>query len=190
MRSSLYSILCIVVRVGAILLVMNTLAGLPLAFVSVRSAQFGGGAERTLIGFTDVLVALGIALWLYPGLLARFASGQASHQVFESPLSAAQFQYVAFAVLGVVFAMNALVDLVAIGTRAALTLRMHDPAYAGLQLQEQAMVVAQVAKLMLGVGPAAGSRGLEGALRGIREKGLLQALAEESAGDVDSTKSK
>lgn len=102
------------VRVGAILLLVTTLAGLPFAFASVHNGQFGAGAEGILIGFNGALIALAIALWLYPGWLARLAAGQASGQVFESPISAAQLQYIAFAVLGVAFAMNALLDLVAL----------------------------------------------------------------------------
>ncbi|MEP7097765.1 MAG: hypothetical protein ABI748_08895 [Dokdonella sp.] len=190
MRTSLYSILCIVVRVGAILLLVKTMVGLPLALSSVRGGQFGPGAQDMVIGFTGALVALASALWLYPGLLARLASTQRSREIFESPISAAQLQYVAFAVLGVAFAMDALLDLVAFGMRAALTFGLHDPAYEGLRLEDRARVGAQVAKLVLGIALAAGSRGLVGLLRGLRENGLPQALAADLEEDVDSVKLK
>lgn len=190
MRTSLYSILCIVVRVSAILLFVKTMVALPLALSSARGGQFGPGAEGMLIGFTGALVALAIALWLYPGLLARLASIQRSREVFESPISAAQLQYVAFAVLGVAFAIDALLDLVAFGTRAALIFRLHDPAYDGLRLDDRARVVALVAKLILGVALAAGSLGLVGLLRGLRENGLPKAVAADLEEDVESPKSK
>lgn len=185
MRTSLYSILCIVIRVGAILLVVEIAVGLPLALSSLRGKQFGPGAEGMLIGFSGALAVLASALWLYPGLLARLAITQASRQVFESQIGAEQLQYIAFAVLGVAFAMNGLIDLVGVGMRAALTFSLHDPAFENMRHEDWARVVTQVLKVILGVGLAIGSRGLAGLLHRLRETGLGPASSEH-AQNVDS----
>jgi hypothetical protein len=48
-------------------------------------------------------------LWLYPGPLARLASARSSQQVFESPISAAQVQWIALSVLGMYFVVDGIV---------------------------------------------------------------------------------
>ena len=179
MRTSLYSILCIVVRMGAILLIVQTVVGLPLAWPGVRGGQFGAGAESMLIGFGGALVALGITLWIYPGMLARLAAGQASRQVFESPISSMELQYIAFAVLGAAFAMNGLIDLVGVGMRAALTFNLRAPALANLRREDWARIATLGLRLVLGVILMFGSSGLAGLLYRLRETGLRPASPAE-----------
>lgn len=184
MRTSLYSILCIVVRLGAILLIVETAVGFPLALSGTHGGPFGPGTERMLIGFSGALVALGVALWLYPGLLARPAASQAHQQVFESPISAGQLQYIAFAVLGIVFAMSALTALVGFGMRAVLTSHLHDAAFDNLRREDWARVATDVLKFVLGLALTLGSRGLVGLLQVLRESALPPALPADSADAV------
>lgn len=100
MRTSLYSILCIVVRLGAVLLFVETVTSLPVAWESLRiwtqdPSAPDDAVRGMLIGFSGASLALAALLWLYPGVLARVAADAGSREVFESPLSARQLQYIA-----------------------------------------------------------------------------------------------
>lgn len=183
MRTSLYSVLCIVIRLGAVLLAVNTAVGFPAAYLAASSGNFGDGALGALLGFSGALLAVATLLWLFPGILARLAAGQSSRQVFESPLGAREFQYIAFAVLGLGFAMGGLVDLVGFVMRSALTLNLDD---AYLRREDWVRVVPQALKLVLGVALAAGSRGLADVLCRLRETGLSTASRADSRDAADS----
>jgi hypothetical protein len=177
MRTSLYSILCIVVRLGAVLLLVQTLASLPGAWDALQgwerqSGEAGGAARGMLIGFSGALIALAIALWLYPGLLARLAAGNASGEVFDSPIAAKELHFIAFSVLGIVFAIGALLGLVSTGLRIALSAHFGDVAFTTLAWQNGIDLFVLFLKLALGIGLSLGARGLVGLLHRLRERGL------------------
>lgn len=195
MRTSLYSILCIVVRLGAVLLFAQTVVSLPGAWEVLRtweqsSGGAGDGVARVmLIGFGGALIALAIALWLYPGLLARLASGSAaSREVFESPIGAKDLQYIALSVLGIVFAVSALLGLVAVLFRIALSAQLGDVAFTTLAWQNGASLLVQALELTLGVGLTFGARGLTGLLYRLRERGLPPAGSESGAEEISPSK--
>ena len=183
MRTSLYSVLCIVIRLGAILLAMNTAIGFAPAYLAASNGHFGVGATGSVIGFSGALLATAVLLWLFPGILARLAVGQASQQVFELTIGANELQYIALAVLGVAFAMSGLIDLVDFSMRTALTFNLNDSTY--IQRENWLRVVPQILKLVLGLVLAVGSRGLAGLLHRLRETGLGPASSEH-AQNVDS----
>jgi hypothetical protein len=174
MRTSLYSILCIVIRLGAVLLAVETLVGLPVALDAMHASN-SQGLGGALIGFYGVFFALAAALWIYPGLLARLAAGQSSRQVFESPLGAEDLQYIALCVLGVYFVVSGIFGLIDTGLRVLVMMRQSDPAYAALRTPDIARLVAVAAKIAIGVGLALGARGLTGWVRRLREQGLPPA---------------
>lgn len=178
MRTSLYSILCIVVRLGAVMLFVETLASLPAAWSAMHGTE-EQAARGMLIGFGGALLALAALLWLYPGVLARMAAGTASREVFESPISARQLQYIAFSVLGVVFAIKGLTGLVAVLFRIALSAQYGDTAFRMLLWQNGAAVSVQVLEFAVGIGLTFGARGLTGLLQRLRERGLPPAQADE-----------
>ena len=180
MRTSLYSVLCIVIRLGAILLVINTVVGFPPAYLAASNGNFGDSATGSLIGFSGALLAIAVLLWLFPGILARLAAGRANQQVFESPTDAQELQYIAFAVLGVAFAMNGLIDLIGFGTRAVLMAGLDVADIEYVRRDNWARIVTQVLKLVLGVLLAVGSRGVTGLLHRLRETGLRPASPADS----------
>jgi len=180
MKTSLYSILCIVIRLGAIQLLVTTLTGLPFWMASLDAGQYGPSAPGMVVGISGALIAVAALLWLYPGLLARLAASRSSQESFESPISPGQLQYIAFAVLGVAFAMNALLDLVAVVIRIGVTSQLSDMAVGALIRRDEVTLAMQILKLALGIGLAFGSRGLVGWLEHLRERGLPPAWPESA----------
>lgn len=191
MRTSLYSILCIVVRLGAVLLLVQTLASLPGAWQALQSWDSPGGdgaARGMLIGFSGALIALAIALWLYPGLLARLAAGDASREVFESPIAVKELHFIAFSVLGLVFAIDALVGLASILFRTAMSAQVGDVAFTTLAWQNGIDLLVLSLKLMLGIGLTLGARGLVGLLHRLRERGLPPPRYDDGRNDAPPPK--
>jgi hypothetical protein len=173
MRTSLYTILCIVIRAGAVVLAVNTLSELLTVLASLRA----GALPRELwISFASVGATLLIAflLWTWPGLVARIAAGRSSGQVFESPIDAAQFQYIALSVLGVWLVVEGLVSLAQFALEWVVALDMYDHKYdqmvsMGRLFSAGAYWVIQIA---LGLLLAFNASGLTGLMQRLRDGSL------------------
>jgi hypothetical protein len=187
MRTSLYSILCIVVRLGAVLLFVETAVSLPSVWATLQANEYES-VRGMLIGFSGALIALAVALWLYPGLLARLAAGAASREVFESPIAAKELHFIAFSVLGVVFAISALLGLVSALLRIALSAHFGDTAFETLAWQNAADLLVLFLKLAFGIGLTFGARGLVGLLHRLRERGLPPAQYDDAAKETPPSK--
>jgi hypothetical protein len=186
MRTSLYSILCILVRLGAVIMAVSTIVTIPMVWQANTASHFGEGYAGILFGFGGALLALAVLLWIYPGVLARIAAGSASQQVFESPISAEEFEQIVLAGIGVWFAIQALADLAAVGSRIIVVAHASEASLAGMLRSEYFRLVPLLIKFLLGIALAMRARGLVGFLRGLRERALPNALA-ESADGPDST---
>jgi hypothetical protein len=108
MRTSMYSILCIVIRLGAVLLAVSTLGSVLSMVMALRQGVAALELAPAMVAFVLTLL-VAFLLWLYPGPLARLASARSSQQVFESPISAAQVQWIALSVLGMYFVVDGIV---------------------------------------------------------------------------------
>jgi len=111
MRTSLYSILCIVIRLGAAVLAASTLGSVLSLALMIRQ----GTALADLgwvFGVWVAMLAIAFLLWLYPGWLARLCSPRSANQVFESPIAARDLQWIAFSVLGAYFVVAGIVGFV------------------------------------------------------------------------------
>ena len=123
MKTSLYTVLCLVVRGFALSFLIGLLTTLP----GVLAAASGTPDATTKL---YVLVYLGVcaigafALWLYPGLVARLASSRAAHEPFESSVGAIDLQRIAYAVVGAWFALSAIGTLAWTVLRIAMAQRM------------------------------------------------------------------
>jgi len=182
MKTSLYSILCIVIRVGAVLLFVNTSIDLPITIVGVQGTQYAAEAQLAVIGISVGMIGLAFLLWLYPGLVARLATSRSAQESFESPIGPSQLQYIALAVLGVAFAMRGVVDLVSAVLRIGFSAQISENsisvlAGSGIQL------VMPIVRVALGIGLAFGASGLTGWLERLRERGSLPAWSESAPGD-------
>ncbi|HEU4663620.1 MAG TPA: hypothetical protein VFS55_06290 [Dokdonella sp.] len=111
MRTSLYSILCIVIRLGAVLLAVSALGSVLATAMMVRDGRSPIDLSWIAAAFVASL-AIACLLWLYPGPLARLCTARSANQVFESPLAPHDLQWIAFAVLGVYFVVDGIVGFV------------------------------------------------------------------------------
>lgn len=105
MKTSLYTLLCLVIRLGAVLMAVHTIQS--VFWIAVRW-HMDGTAQLPALAFGAAGFLLAAALWLWPGLLARLAAGRSAYQVFEMSLSVAALQRVSFAVVGVWWVIDGL----------------------------------------------------------------------------------
>ena len=170
MRTSLYSILCIVVRLGAIFLAFGTLSSLLALLVTWRAGSEVADLGLS-IGFVALVLLLAFMLWVFPGILARIAAGRSSEQVFDSPISAAQIQWIAFSVLGMYFVVSGLVGLSHYAIRYLRAGEMVGYDQMGAFMSDGLYWILQIA---LGAVLALGARGLAGALYRLRYVNMPQ----------------
>ena len=184
MRTSLYSILCILIRLGAVIMAASTVVAFPAAWVTAVTSHAGSYAG-VLLGFGGVILALSALLWVYPGSLARLAAGKASEQIFESPLSADDLQQIAFAVVGIWFAIEATAGLISTIVSVVVASYESDAgegaALAGAMFRHELVRIAPLlVKLFLGVVLAMRARGIVGWIRAFQERGLPAPVAEST----------
>lgn len=111
MRTSLDSILCIVIRLGAVLLAVSTLGSVLSVVVMIHQGQSPADLAW-IFGAWVATIAIAFLFWLYPGPLARLCSARSAHQVFDSPIATRDLQWIAFSVLGAYFVAGGIVGFV------------------------------------------------------------------------------
>jgi hypothetical protein len=168
MRTSLYSILCIVVRLGAVFLAFGTLGHLMTVLLSWYQ-----NLSLDLLGLTcaAVFISLLIALllWVYPGVLARVAAGRSSQQVFETSISASDVQWIALSVLGMYFAMTGLIGLSGYGfNRMIMSAVMDRPLSDERTRKMVSDLLYWMIHTVLGLSLAIGAKGLVGLFHRLR----------------------
>ncbi len=164
MKTSLYTILCITIRAGAVIWAVGSVVHLPFSLVAaLDTANPNANITWLACGVAFQLLVAGL-LWLYPGVLARFAAGKASHQYFESSIPAAKLQYIAFSVVGIWFVLEGLVFLSYELVQAAQF------EFESLPVKLPVMASSS-ARIVFGLALMFGARGLAGLLNSIREKG-------------------
>lgn len=164
MKTSLYSILCIAIRIGAVLWAIGSLANLPFSWIAAQNTQQPSAAVTWLLCGEVVQLLVIAALWLYPGTLARFAASRSSREIFEAAVSPMQFQYIAFSVVGAWVALEGCVFLSYEIVRTAQFAFENFPLKLA-SLAESGVRIAGGLALMLG------ARGLAGLLSTLRERG-------------------
>lgn len=181
MKTSLYSILCIVIRVVAILLIANTVLAFPSLYAAMGNMSHPDYARAWLYYLTATDFLIGASLWIYPGVLARLAVSKSGHDVFESPLSPLDFQRIAFSILGAWFVLNGLID---VAHDVFHMFTMADPADGmsiGIAFEaESVKFVTSTARFLLGVILMFGARGLVGLINRMRYRGSDMAAMDKS----------
>lgn len=167
MKTTLFSILSAAVRVAALLLVVESLLGIGGYFANpISNVQMW--THWVVVGGGLFGAAVGVVLWMYPGWLVRPAVGRAAHDVFESPLTAEDFQRIGICLLGIWFAVDGIRSLVYLLIRSsAIASQGYD--YAGITLAMSAPdIAAALALIVAGISLTLGSRGLVGLLVRLR----------------------
>ncbi len=175
MKTSLYTILCIAIRLGAVWLGVSVVLAFPGIYKAAGSGSFGEMATTIVLVGSAIALLIALLLWIYPGVLARLAAGKSSTQVFESPISAEQIQQTAFAVLGIWFVMTGLVSLTHEILRTLLFDQVDVAVASGARTWQVRLLLTDATQIVLGCALALGSHGLVGLLRRLRQEGLQPA---------------
>lgn len=167
MKTTLYSILCAAVRIAALLLVVESLLGIAGHFLNPISGV-PMLTNWVLIGGGLFAAAIGVVLWMFPGWLVWPAVGRAAHEVFESPLTAEDFQRIGICLLGIWLAADGIRSLVYLLIRSsAIGSQGYD--HVGITLAMSAPdIAAALALIVVGISLTLGSRGLVGLLVRLR----------------------
>lgn len=166
MKTTLFTVLCIAIRLGVVLLAVNILEQLP--FWLSQSHQ--GGAYtlyQLLVGLFGLVMAA--VLWVRPGILAWWAIGKGQREVLEIPIGADQIQHIAFSVLGIWMAISGLGGCIShVMIMLFLHARVADAATGILPPGEWRYVCYYILEAVAGGALAIGSRGLIGLLYRLR----------------------
>ena len=179
MRTSLYSILCIVIRLGAVLLAVSTLGSVLSMCLALRNGTAVLELVPVLVAFVLTLL-VAFFLWLCPGPLARMASTRSSQQVLESPIVAAHVQWIALSVLGMYFFVEGLVGFAHYEIQQLIVGAIADREMRIAKFVQVALY--WLLQMGFGVALTLGARGLTGMLQRIRHGDMPpQAEAPENA---------
>ncbi|MGN6384439.1 MAG: hypothetical protein ACTHMK_17725 [Dyella sp.] len=105
MKTTLHTALCIAIRIGAVLLALDVLERVAslLTLGEADPHRFFGAML-----FCALYLGVAVVLWLWPGMLAWWASSRASNEIFVSDLAGHDWQRIALAVVGVWLAVAGL----------------------------------------------------------------------------------
>jgi hypothetical protein len=160
----------------SILLILTRAAAICVAVLQLPTAVLyaWGGSEGwslvTLLAPISILV-LAALLWLFADILLRAALSRSTNASFESDIAPGEWQYLAFATVGLWFAVDGAVDLVWWLTAAARMKAVIDSTtYQGYfgEPENLAGLIATAFQFVVGVALMFGSRGWVGLLRRIR----------------------
>ena len=186
MRTSLYTILCIGIRLAAVLMAVNAALAIPAAYIAFAHGDWSQSELGWLAAIWFVVLLLALLLWIYPGVLARMAAGKASQQIFESPISADELQQIAFTIVGLWLVLAGAIALAQLAIRELLVdhvLRGNSTGSLADDARQRmfADFVTEFVRAALGAMLMLRARGLVGLLRRTREAGI-------PAGAVDAEK--
>jgi hypothetical protein len=179
MRTSLYSILCIVIRLGTIFLAFGMLTRVPMVIVAWK--QGTAAAEIGLsLGVIAAVLLIALLLWIYPSVIARLVAGRNSREVFESPIGPAELQWIALSVLGIYFLMEAVIALSHYGVQWMLFATAFENSDDNRKqlISDMSYYVIQ---LIFGGALTLGARGLSGLLRRLRYGDVAHSAAADTA---------
>lgn len=169
MKTTLYTVLCVAIRLGAVLMAVDILEHVPGLFVFATQAQDGHLAWGVFV-IEGVGLLLAFALWTWPNLLAWWALGRNRHEVLETSITVDQLQYVALSLVGAWMVIRGLSD--GLAGIAYLLLQRHVAESTGAQYldstNEWHLVIQYALVALAGAALMLGSRGLVGLLRRLR----------------------
>ena len=108
------------------------------------------------------------------------ASGRSAQQVFESPISAAELQWIALSVLGMVWVMTGIVDLAELGYRYVWMSEMLGTGEEAAR-RMQGQIAYGAFEILIGIAMTLGARGLATLLRKLRYSGSSGMSAQQSS---------
>jgi hypothetical protein len=183
MKTTLYTVLCVAIRLGAVLMAVGVFERLPGIFF-----YSGDGHYPLLALFMEAFtLLLAFVLWMRPSLLAWWALGGKRQEILESPIHADQLHYVAFSVLGAWLAISGVAGCFGHGAMILLLLRQasYDGAGETVPVTEWHWMVQYGVMVAAGIVLMSGSRGLIGLLQRLR--GYPHYMAAKTSPDAGTT---
>lgn len=175
MKTTLFTVLCIAIRLGAVLLAVNILEQLPF-WLSQSHPGSVYTLYQLLLGF--FVLVLAAVLWVRPGILAWWAIGKGQREILESPINADQVQHIAFSVLGVWMVISGFGGCIShLMIMLFLRERVADAATGVLPPGEWRYVCSYTLEALAGGALAVGSRGLIGLLHRLRGYPVTETVA-------------
>jgi hypothetical protein len=167
MKTTLYTVLCVAIRLGAVFMAVGLLErGFDIFFYPSQDGHCSAGA--LWLEGAGLLVAF--ALWLWPNILVWWAIGRNRHEVLESSIDANQLQYIALSVLGASLFVSSMSACLGHFVLILITLRhsAYDGAPNAVPATEWHWMIQYAATAAGGGALALGSRGLVGLLHRLR----------------------
>lgn len=166
MKTTLYTVLCIAIRLGAVLMTVDLLESIP---VFLWSTQQDARFMIAVLVMAAIGLVIALVLWLKPGVLAWWAAGRGKDEVFESQIDAGQIQYIALSVLGAWLVVSGLAALVPSEMQLVRLQHLAD-AYPGMVPPSDAWnsLIRSLVIAVAGVILMLGARGLVGLLHRLR----------------------
>ncbi|MEO7050244.1 MAG: hypothetical protein ABI128_01135 [Rhodanobacter sp.] len=184
MKTTLYTVLCVAIRLGAVFMAAGILERIPglVVFADQEGHVF---LASMLLNGAGLLLAF--ALWAWPNLLVWWAAGRNSHELLETSITADQLHYVSLSVLGAWMFIGGFAACLA---HLSQILMIRREAGSGgypalLPTNAWLWVIEYALTALAGAALALGARGLVGVLRRLR--GYPDVLA-ESDPDVITTR--
>jgi len=169
MKTTLYTVLCVAIRLGAVLMAVDILEQVPGLFVFATQAQDGHLAWGVPV-IEAIGLLLAFALWTWPNLLAWWALGRNRHEVLETSITADQLQYIVLSVVGAWMVVRGVSACLA--RIAYFLLQRHEAESSGAQFtnstNEWHLIIQYALVMLAGAALMLGSRGLVGLLRRLR----------------------
>ena len=190
-KTNAYSILCVFIRTFAMWFLLRSLIGLPGALDTAK--RFDPRHLTLILGIGVALpVTLGILIWLFADKLAKLALARPQQQVFESDISVAEWQAIAFSVVGIWNVVVAMVDLTRRGIQILLmrSVTAEDGAIALWPDGMTAELIGLGMQLLLGLVLLFGARGLVGLIGRYRQIGYTHSDASEPSDSSETSSTK
>ncbi|WP_267222235.1 hypothetical protein [Dyella silvae] len=183
MKTSLHTVLCIAIRLGAVLMAVGLIEQWPRLLLT----QADGRVSVAAIAFDLLGLLLAFVLWIRPGLLAWWAAGNAHRETLDVQISAMQLQYIALSVAGVYKLISGLSGVLAHGLNLLEYQHALDASGVPVSLPpyEKTLFVEYIVATIAGLALTLGARGLTGYLQRIRG-GNSPMVASEQVDDVSN----
>lgn len=167
MKTTLYTVLCVAVRLAAVLMAAGILERIPglVPFADQDRHLF---LVAMMLNGAGLLLAF--VLWLRPNIVVWWAAGKSSHDVLETAITADQLQYIALSVLGAWMFIGAVAAC--LGHVAQILVIEREAGMNGypavVSADQWHWVIEYVVMALAGAALALGSRGLVGILHRVR----------------------
>ena len=175
-RTNAYSLLTVLIRTAALWMVLTWARLIPLT-LDMHVPGPENASELPMILGLCALPLVAVVMWIFADVLARLALARPQQIVFESDISAAEWQGVAFSVVGLWFACDGLVHLARLFSQHLYAVYVLHNSAALVQSVVGSTIPGAIFQTLLGIALVFRARGLVAWVRRMREYGAPSAIA-------------